>query len=152
MVRLPATRADREHDIDSTMTPMIDVVFLLLIFFVWTAGTQIVEYILPSQISAQLGNQQTDITDPLPEQDFDNVVIRVRFDGALPDWTINEQGMETIGDVFDTLNSLAAINMEAPIIVHPDENVPIGFVIEVYDQAKLAGFEKVSFALNNAIP
>ena len=152
MVRLPATRADREHDIDSTMTPMIDVVFLLLIFFVWTAGTQIVEYILPSQISAQLGNQQTEITDPLPEQDFDNVVIRVRFDGSLPDWTINEQGMETIEDVFNTLNSLAAINMEAPIIVHPDENVPIGFVIEVYDQAKLAGFEKVSFALNNAIP
>jgi len=152
MVRLPATRADREHDIDSTMTPMIDVVFLLLIFFVWTAGTQIVEYILPSQISAQLGNQPTDMTDPLPEQDFDNVVIRVRFDGTLPDWTINEQGMETIEDVFSTLNSLATINLDAPIIVHPDENVPIGFVIEVYDQAKLAGFEKVSFALNNAVP
>ena len=60
--------------------------------------------------------------------------------------------METIGDVASTLNSLAAINLEAPIIVHPDENVPIGFVIEVYDQAKLAGFEKVSFALNNAMP
>ena len=152
MVRLPSTRAEREHDIDSTMTPMIDVVFLLLIFFVWTAGTQMVEYILPSQISAQLGNQPTEITEPLPEQDFDNVIIRVRWDGTLPDWTINEQGMETIGDVANTLNTLASINVAAPIIVHPDENVPIGFVIEVYDQAKLAGFEKVSFALNNAMP
>ncbi|MDG2012722.1 MAG: biopolymer transporter ExbD, partial [Pirellulaceae bacterium] len=64
MVRLPSTRIDREHDINSTMTPMIDVVFLLLIFFVWTAGTQIVEYILPSQISAQLGNQETELSDP----------------------------------------------------------------------------------------
>ena len=64
MVRLPSTRADREHDLDSTMTPMIDVVFLLLIFFVWTAGTQMVEYILPSPISAQLGNQPTEMTEP----------------------------------------------------------------------------------------
>jgi len=152
MVKLPSTRGDREHDIDSTMTPMIDVVFLLLIFFVWTAGTQIVEYILPSQMTAQLGNKETETSEPLPEQDFDNVVIRVRWDGKLPDWTINEQGMQTIQDVFDTLTALASINIDAPIIVHPDENVPIGFVIEVYDQAKLSGFTKVSFALNNALP
>ena len=38
-------------DMDSAMTPMIDVVFLLLIFFVWTASFQIVEQILPSEIS-----------------------------------------------------------------------------------------------------
>ena len=152
MVRLPPTRADREHDIDSTMTPMIDVVFLLLIFFVWTAGTQIVEYILPGQMSAQAGNQETDISEPLPEQDFDNVVIRVRWDGNLPDWTINDQPLPTMEDVSQTLSGLAAVNIDAPIVVHPDENVPIGYVIEVYDQAKLAGFVKVSFALNNAAP
>lgn len=150
MVRLPATRADREHDIDSTMTPMIDVVFLLLIFFVWTAGTQIVEYVMLSQMSAQMGNQDTDIPVPPPEQDFDNVVIRVRWDGNLPDWTINEQAMATIDEVTGTLSALAGVNINAPIIVHPDENVPIGYVIEVYDQAKQSGFAKVSFALNNA--
>ena len=152
MVKLPSTKGDREHDIDATMTPMIDVVFLLLIFFVWTAGTQIVEYILTSQMSAQLGNQESEINDPLPEQDFDNVVIRVRWDGKLPDWTINEQGMQTIDEVLSTLTALASINIDAPIIVHPDENVPVGIVIEVYDQAKLSGFTKVSFALNNSLP
>jgi biopolymer transport protein ExbD len=36
--------------------------------------------------------------------------------------------------------------------VHPDENVPVGYVIEVYDHAKLAGFTKVSFALNRGLP
>jgi len=152
MVRLPSSRLDREHDVNSTMTPMIDVVFLLLIFFVWTAGTQIVEYILPGQMSAQLGSQETEITEPLPEQDFDQVVIRVRWDGKLPDWTINEQGMESIQDVSNTLSALAAVNIDAPIIVYPDPNVPIGFVIEVYDQAKLCGFTKASFALNSLVP
>lgn len=152
MVRLPSSRGDREHDENATMTPMIDVVFLLLIFFVWTAGTQIVEYILPSQMKVQAGNRESEITEPLPEQDFDNVVIRVRWDGTLPDWTINEQGMESIEDVRNTLSTLASVNIDAPIIVHPDENVPIGYVIEIYDQAKLSGFVKVSFALNNAMP
>ena len=71
MVRLPAVRSDRDHDVNSTMTPMIDVVFLLLIFFVWTAGTQIVEYVMQSQMTAEQGNQATEIADPLPDQDFD---------------------------------------------------------------------------------
>ncbi len=150
MVRLPSTRGDREHDYETTMTPMIDVVFLLLIFFIYTAGTQIVEFVLPSRVEAVVGSQQSETNDPPPEQDFDNVVVRVRWDGSLPDWTINEQGMETIGAVAATFQSLVGINAEAPIIVHPDENVPMGYVIEVYDQAKLAGFSKVSFALNNA--
>ena len=105
---------------------------------------------MPSRVEAVVGSQQSENNDPPPEQDFDNVVVRVRWDGSLPDWTINEQGMETIGAVAATFQSLVGINAEAPIIVHPDENVPMGYVIEVYDQAKLAGFSKVSFALNNA--
>ncbi|MGI9519524.1 MAG: ExbD/TolR family protein [Pirellulaceae bacterium] len=151
MVRLPSTRADRDADMDSTMTPMIDVVFLLLIFFVWTAGTQLVEYILPSEMRPQLGNQESNLTEPLPEQDFDNVLIRLRWDGDLPDWTINDQEMKSADEVATTLRTLADINIDAPIIVHPDANVPMGYVIEMYDVAKLAGFVKVSFALNNAL-
>ena len=149
MVRHPAVRSDRDHDVNSTMTPMIDVVFLLLIFFVWTAGTQIVEYVMQSQMTAEQGNQATEIADPLPDQDFDKVLIRVRWDGTLPDWTIDDQGIESIEQLSSRLTQLAGVNIDAPIIVHPDENVPVGYVIEVYDQAKLSGFQKVSFALNH---
>ena len=38
------------------MTPMIDVVFLLIIFFVWTAGFQMVEHVLPSNLTATAGS------------------------------------------------------------------------------------------------
>ena len=43
-------------DIDAAMTPMIDVVFLLLVFFVWTASFQIIEQALPSQLVSQTGS------------------------------------------------------------------------------------------------
>lgn len=148
MVRIPAGHQDRISDIDSTMTPMIDVVFLLLIFFVWTAGTQIVEYLLPGNLSAQLGNQASQISDPLPEQDFDKVVIRLRWDDGLPDWSINDQPLNSIVDVENTLQTLAQINNRARIVIHPDPPVPLGFVIELFDQARLAGFSTVSFAVN----
>ena len=47
----PLIRRGSENDIDSAMTPMIDVVFLLLVFFVWTASFQVVEFVLPSNMS-----------------------------------------------------------------------------------------------------
>ncbi len=150
MVRRPDYRRSREPDMDATMTPMIDVVFLLLIFFVWTASAQMIEYVLPSQLTRQQGNLDAQIVEPPPEQDFDNVVIRLRWDGGLPDWTINDQPMQSVQQVADALLALAQIKLDAPIIVHPDRNVPLGYVIEVYDLAKLAGFVQVSFALNTA--
>ncbi len=149
MVRIPAGHQERVHDIDSTMTPMIDVVFLLLIFFVWTAGTQVVEYLLPNQLSDQTGNRPAQITDPLPEQDFDKVVIRLRWDDGLPDWSINDQPLDSLPEVASTLQTLAQINMDAPIVIHPDPPVPLGYVIALFDEARLAGFSKVSFAVNS---
>ena len=148
MVKRPSFQTCGGTDMDSTMTPMIDVVFLLLIFFVWTAGTQVTEYILHNHMSAMQGNEASTIDEPDPDDDFDSVILRLRFDGNLPDWTINEQPMMTLRQVSETLIRLARVKPDAPIIVHPDKNVPIGFVIEVYDTAKLSGFDKVSFTVN----
>ena len=152
MVRIPDRSRDRVNDLDSTMTPMIDVVFLLLIFFVWTAGTQVVEYLVQNRLSAPMGNQPSRITDPTPEQDFDQVVIRLRWDDGLPDWSINDQPLASMDDVTRTLQTLADINSTAPIVIHPDPPVPLGYVIQLYDESRLAGFSKISFAVNRDGP
>jgi biopolymer transport protein ExbD len=51
MDRVSSYRRQR-RDLDVKMTPMIDVVFLLLVFFLWTASFRISEQVLPSNISA----------------------------------------------------------------------------------------------------
>ena len=53
-MRIPDFNKQAEKRRDVTMTPMIDVVFLLLIFFICTASFQIVEQNLPSRIQLEL--------------------------------------------------------------------------------------------------
>ena len=139
---------DRQTDMDSAMTPMIDVVFLLLVFFVWTSSFQIVEQILPSELSSQLGSEPVEIDTPPPEKDFDDVVLRIGWNGEVPNWKINDEPVESKAALRERLGLIAGIKTDAPVILHPDQIVPLGFVIEAYDVARLAGFEQVSFAVN----
>jgi biopolymer transport protein ExbD len=144
----PLVRRGKEADLDSAMTPMIDVVFLLLVFFVWTASFQIVEHLLPSEMSAQMGSDPIENVDPPPEQDFEDVVLSIGWDGALPSWLINDQPIASLDAVKTQLTTIANIQNEAPLILHPQPTVPLGFVIEAYDAAKTSGFSKVAFAVN----
>ena len=147
-MRYPHPLIQERHRQDSTMTPMIDVVFLLLVFFVWTASFKTVELILPSEVSAQEGSQPTTVVEPVPEQDFDQVVIRLQWLMDQAHWSINETAMGSIEEVSSFLQQLVQIKSDAPIIIHPDPAVPMNWVIEAYDRAKLAGFEQISFAVN----
>ena len=147
-MRIPSTYARRGGEMDSTMTPMIDVVFLLLIFFVWTANFQLVELILPSNLSVAAGSQiSTPDQPPPPEADFDDVVIHIAWTGAAPAWEINDVPVGSLDEVRQRLRAIAAIKQDAPVILFPDAEVPLGDVIDVYDISRLERFEKVNFAI-----
>lgn len=134
----------RRESLEITMTPMIDVVFLLLVFFVWTASFQVVEYLLPSELSSLPGNQAA-VEDPPPEADFENVVVRIHWIGGQPGWTINDQQADSLDQLHQRLQAIARVKQDAPVILHPDEEVPLGDVIDVFDISRLVGFEKIQF-------
>lgn len=141
-------RPDLSGSDSSTMTPMIDVVFQLLIFFVWTSSFTIIEQVLPSQMSAQTGRQQSRLDPPPPEEDFEKIVVRIGWDGSAPQFQINDAPVQELQDVRGHLDRLFQVKRDATIILHPDSIVPMEHVINVYDQAKQVNFEKVSFAVN----
>ncbi|MDP6444232.1 MAG: biopolymer transporter ExbD [Pirellulaceae bacterium] len=143
--------ANRRGGLDVKMTPMIDVVFLLLVFFVWTASFQIVEQILPSNLAQSSGSQESPIdTPPPPEADFDDVVVRILWTVNGPQWQINDQPLASLAAVRDRLERIATIKRDAPVILLPDPDTPLGDVIDVFDLARLQDFEKVSFAARDA--
>ncbi len=142
-------KAGPATDIDSAMTPMIDVVFLLLVFFVWTASFAIVEQVMPSQLSQAAGkdDQIEDVDIPEPA-DFENLVIRIKFDGALPQWFVKDQPLDDLAAVKQQLMTIAEINNDAPVILYPDQEVPLEHIVNAWDAAKLSGFAKVQFAVS----
>lgn len=134
-------------DLNSAMTPMIDVVFLLLVFFVWTASFQIIEQILPSEVRAQMGNEPSKLDEPPPEEDFPENVVTIGWDGEKPSWIFNKQPISSLAELRKKLTVISSIKPDAPVFLVPDKIVPLGHVIEVYDISKLSGFNKVSFAV-----
>ncbi len=144
----PLVRRGNEVDMDSAMTPMIDVVFLLLVFFVWTASFQVVEHVLPSEMSTQIGSDANPEVEPPPPKDIDDIVIRIGWSGQSPTWSINGDESDDLPAVEQQLKIVAGIDAGVVVILHPDPVVPLGYVIETYDVAQIAGFENVSFAVN----
>jgi len=137
----------RRSPVDLQLTPMIDCVFLLMIYFIFSSNFNIAEQLLPSQLSAAAGSgaASTD-TPPPPEADFEDVVVRILWKGSTPTWAVNDTPVPTLAALQQTLAQVARIKRNAPIILHPDAEVPLGDVIEVYDISRLVGFEKVQFA------
>jgi biopolymer transport protein ExbD len=136
---------------DVTMTPMIDVVFLLLIFFIWTASFRIVEQLLPSSLVSAAGSDAASDVD-LEAVDLENVLIRIGWRDQRPSWQVNDQPAADLAAVRRTLDAVAAIRTDLPVVIDPDAEVPLGHVIDVYDASRLAGFDTIHFTASAEEP
>lgn len=145
-MRRPSVFHRDQGGLEIKMTPMIDVVFLLLVFFVWTASFHAVEYLLLSSLSQQLGNAAVSDSPP-PEVEFEDVIVRILWQDDQVVWQVNGQDVLSLDEVKQRLKLVAGIKTDAPVILHPDEEVPVGNVIDVYDISRIAGFDKVQFAI-----
>lgn len=139
-----------QSGVDLVMTPMIDVVFLLLVFFLWTASFQVIEYMLPTELSLPAGQAPRQQT-PDPSWDFEPVVIQLLWLKEEPVYLVNETRVESLVNIEQTLAAIAKINPDNPVIIDPDPDVPFGFVVDVYDSSRLAGFNQVQFAASEDV-
>jgi biopolymer transport protein ExbD len=145
-MRVSSPFRDRSRGFELKLTPLIDCVFLLLVYFIWSSSFVIAEKSLPSELSVAAGTAASQPAEPPPAADFDDLVVRVLWNGSSPAWQINGVPTASLADLRTTLTSIARIKSDAPLIVHPDPIVPLGDVIDVFDLSRLAGFSKVQFA------
>ena len=137
----------RRGSSDVAMTPMIDVVFLLLVFFVWTASFRIAEKRLPGTVALPPAGKeaQPEPEAVSPEEDFEPVVIRISWNGR-PQWRVQETPVDDVDALTRRLATIFEIRPESVLVIHPDSNVPLGHVLAAYDAARRAGFRTVRFA------
>ena len=126
------------------MTPMIDVVFQLLVFFICTVNFEVIEDLLPTSL-AVAGSTST--ATPIEiEPELEHVVVKAAVSNGHILWTVNQRPCDSLSEVRDVLRVVAGIDASLPVILDVEPDVPLGDMIDVYDLCRLAGFEKIQFA------
>jgi biopolymer transport protein ExbD len=114
------------------ITPMIDMVFILLIFFAVNAS-----FVKEAGVEIERPSARTAET-----QAKANIMIAVTENGEV--W-VDRQRVDP-RSVRGHVERLHAENPEGAVVILADDDSQTGLVIEVLDQARLAGVEQVAVA------
>lgn len=122
-----------END-DSTidMTPMLDIVFIMLIFFLVTTS-----FVKESGIKVNPPGAQTTV-----KQERGNLLIAVKDNGEI--W-IDRRRVD-LGAVRSHIERLRAEYPEGAVVIQADENSRTGVFVKIMDQVRLAGVENIAIA------
>ena len=112
------------------MTPLVDVMLVLLVIFMITAP------LMTSSVNVDL--PKASATPLTPEKD--PITVSVAADSKV---YLANDGME-LGDLVARLQAAAQSNPDRRIFVRGDKTVPYGRMIEVMTTIKQGGFTKVS--------
>lgn len=141
-------RAPRElTSLTLNLAPMVDVVFLLLIFFIATTTFKKAEGVLPAQLPKTGGTaDQFDL--PITP-----VRVRVTQTGDLPtDVTLSVEGFANQPTTFNELATFLielqtnpGFDDETPVIIQSADNVAWDHVVGCWNAAVRAGCKRISF-------
>ena len=144
-MRHPSCHRDQRGRLEVKMTPMIDVIFLLLIFFVCTASFQLPEAILPTRLLLPGAVDSEAQLDP-EVLDLEQIVVKVLWRDGRAAWQINETDYAQLGEVRAVLQAVAQVKIDLPVILDIEPSVPMEHVIDVYDLCRQIGLARVQFA------
>ena len=114
------------------MTPLIDMVFILLIFFIVTTS-----FVNETGVDVNRPSAQTAVNKELA-----NIMVAITSSGQI---NIGGRVIDRRA-VRANIERLHAENPEGSVIIIADKDAKTGLLIEVMDQARLAGIANVSIA------
>lgn len=118
------------------MAPLIDMTFLLLIFFLVNTNFIKETGIEVKRPEAASGS----------EASGDLILVGVSAAG-----TVHMNGKRIdVGAIRSTVSQMRLKTPKAPVIVLADEGARAGIIVRVIDECKLAGAEEISFATKTA--
>lgn len=117
---------------DINMTPMLDIVFIMLIFFIVTAS-----FVKESGVDVNRPNAAT-----AEVQERGNILVAITDTGQF--WIDNRQ--VDVRALRANIERLHAENPQGAVVIQADKNSKNGDLVQVMDAARLAGVFNVSIA------
>ena len=125
-------KKNREES-EINITPMLDIVFIMLICFIVTTS-------FVKEISIDV-NRPT--KSPIKEQKKSEVIsVRISGEGQI----FVQDRLITLDAVRANIESNLALKPQATVVVVSDREADAGFLVKVIDQSRLAGARNVSLA------
>ena len=129
-MRRRRTRTEEETDIN--VTPMMDIVFIMLIFFIVTTS-----FVKETGIDPRRPAAETATAKPRA-----NILIGVNVEGHI--W-MNKRHIE-LSQIRQLVEDAVIENPVSSAIVIADEGSPTGVVIDIMDQVRLGGVIDIAIA------
>ena len=126
------SRKGTEEDTAPDMTPMLDVVFIMLIFFIVTTS-----FVKESGIDVSRPSAST-----AKQKDRANIMVAIRENGEI--WIQKRQ--VDIRAVRANIERLHAESPEGSVVIQADKGSKTGMLVQVMDQVRLAGVMNISIA------
>ncbi|CAB0149666.1 MULTISPECIES: ExbD/TolR family protein [Gammaproteobacteria] len=125
-------RIREEEDAAIDMTPMLDIVFIMLIFFIVTTS-------FVKEAGIDVNKPEASQAQKKPSA---NIFIAIRANGEV--WM--DKRMVDVERVGANIERLLAEQPTDIVVIQADEEAKHGVVVEVMDQIKEAGIDKISIA------
>ncbi len=125
-------RVKLEEDADIDITPMLDIVFIMLIFFIVTAT-----FVKESGIDVTRPDAETAV-----KQNRVAILIAIRDNNEI--W-INRRKVD-LASVRANVEKLHAENPQGGAVIQADRQAETGVLVEIMDQVRLAGVDAISIA------
>ena len=132
--RFMAWQQDEEEQ-EINITPMLDVVFIMLIFFIVTAS-----FVKEAGIDVNKPEGQTAVA-----KEKANILIAIDADGQI--WI--DRRMVDPRAVRANIERLHAENPQGTVVIQADEDSRTGALVQVMDAARQAGVYNVAIAALN---
>ena len=133
----PAWQPEEEEQ-EINITPMLDVVFIMLIFFIVTAS-----FVKEAGIDVNKLEGQT-----AQAKEKANILIAIDADGAI--W-IDRRQVDPRA-VRANIERLHAENPQGTVVIQADDDARTGVLVQVMDAARQAGVYDVAIAANPTGP
>ncbi|MEJ7591423.1 MAG: biopolymer transporter ExbD [Planctomycetaceae bacterium] len=150
-MKIPS-RPVRNHSLDGdTMTPMIDVVFLLLVFFICASVGSTAEKLLPAELNGNSTSSIEAIAPDEPEK-WEHPPVQIRIEPSAAGNNpiavfLDEQPLSGIEVLSQRLTLLGSADPSTRIILNVNDDVDVQQFILIYDLCQKLKFENVSFAV-----